>query len=331
MKKVITLVIAMILVVSVTACSSSKGETVATVEGTKISSDEFKKTIALYKDSMEQTYGKDIWDKEVEKGVKYKDKFKDLILDQLITTEVIYSQAKKDNLLPKKEDVEKSFKELKDAMGKDEKYKEQLKKLGIDDEFLRDQQEKDLAMQNYQSNFAKKTKISDEEMKKYYDTHKDEFKKDEVEASHILLKTVDDNNKPLSDKEKAEAKKKAEEALKEVKSGEDFAKVAKKYSQDASASDGGKLGFFSRGQMVAEFEDAAFSMKKGEISDLVETQYGYHIIKVTDRINEQTSFEDAKETIKEQLLKNKYQEQIEKLTKEAKVEKDEKVIDKITI
>lgn len=216
-------------------------------------------------------------------------------------------------------------------MSKDEKYKEQLKKLGIDDEFLRDQQEKDLAMQNYQSSFTKKTKISDEELKKYYDSHKDEFKKDEVEASHILLKTVDDNNKPLSDDKKAEAKKKAEEALKEVKSGEDFAKVAKKYSQDSTASDGGKLGFFSRGQMVAEFEEAAFSMKKGEVSNLVETQYGYHIIKVTDRVNEQTSFEDAKETIKDQLLKNKYQEQIEKLTKEAKVEKDEKVIDKITI
>lgn len=331
MKKVITLVIAMIVVVSITACSASTDGTVATVNGTKISSDEFKKTIALYKDSMEQTYGKDIWDKEVEKGVKYKDKFKDLILEQLITTEVIYSQAKKDNLLPKKEEVEKSFKELKDTMSKDEKYKEQLEKLGIDDTFLKDQQEKDLAMQNYQANFTKETKISDEEMKKYYDTHKDEFKKDEVEASHILLKTVDDNNKPLSEAKKAEAKKKAEEALKEVKSGEDFAKVAKKYSQDASASDGGKLGFFSRGQMVAEFEEAAFSMKKGEISNLVETQYGYHIIKVTDKVNEQTPFEDSKETIQAQLLKNKYQEKIEKLTKEAKVEKDEKIINTITI
>lgn len=331
MKKVITLVIAMIVVVSITACSASTDGTVATVNGTKISRDDYKKTLDLYKSSMEQSYGKDIWDKEVEKGVKYRDKFKDLILQQMISTEVIYSQAKKDKLLPKDEEVEKSFKELKTAMEKDENYKKQLDEIGIDDAFLKDQQSKDLAMQNYQAYFAKNTKVSDDEMKKYYDTHKDEFKKDEVEASHILLKTVDKDNKPLSKDKKAEAKKKAEEALKKVKSGEDFAEVAKSYSEDSSASDGGKLGFFSKGQMVAEFEEAAFSMKKGEISNIVESQFGYHIIKVTDKINEQTSFEDAKETIKEQLLKNKYEEQITKMTKEATVEKDEAIIKKVEI
>ena len=119
-------------------------------------------------------------------------------------------------------------------------------------------------------------------MKKYYEDNKKSFYTDTVTASHILLKTQDDEGKELSAEKKKEAKKKAEEALAKVKAGEDFSKVAKEYSQDSSASSGGDLGTFGRNQMVTEFEDAAFAMKPGEISDIVETQYGYHIIKVTD-------------------------------------------------
>ena len=99
---------------------------------------------------------------------------------------------------------------------------------------------------------------------------------EQVRASHILLKT--------EGKDDAAVKKQAEELLAKVKAGADFAELAKKYSEDeASKAKGGDLDFFRKGQMVPEFDKAAFAMKPGEISDLVKTQFGYHIIKVVDK------------------------------------------------
>ncbi|MGE5361037.1 MAG: peptidyl-prolyl cis-trans isomerase [Bacteroidales bacterium] len=99
---------------------------------------------------------------------------------------------------------------------------------------------------------------------------------EQVRASHILLKTDGKNDEAV--------KAKAEQLLKEAKAGADFAELAKKNSQDeASAKNGGDLDYFTRGKMVPEFDEAAFSMEPGQISDLVKTQYGYHIIKVTDK------------------------------------------------
>ncbi len=99
---------------------------------------------------------------------------------------------------------------------------------------------------------------------------------EQVRASHILLKTTGKND--------AEVKAKAEQVLKEAKAGADFAALARKYSEDeASAKNGGDLDFFARGRMVPEFDEAAFALQPGQISDLVKSQYGYHIIKVTDR------------------------------------------------
>ena len=323
-----------ILGISMVGCSSkvNKDENIATVNGSGIIVGNYEKVLGLNKQSIEAYYGNTIWDQEIEEGVKYKDKFKEMILDQMIYTEVIYEAAKKENLLPTEEEVNKSIEEFNTSIKDNDAYKKQLKELGIDDNFLKYQFERNLASDNYKEKFNKDNSVTNDEMKKYYDENKDDFYIDQVEASHILIKTIDDEDKKLSDEKKAEAKKKAEEVLAKAKAGEDFSELAKEYSQDTvSAKNGGDLGFFKKGEMVKPFEEAAFSMKVGEISDLVESDFGYHIIKVTDKEDRQKTFDEVKETIRKTLQDEKCDAQVEKLKEEAKVEKNEEILEKVNI
>src|SRR5262249_10782082 len=106
-----------------------------------------------------------------------------------------------------------------------------------------------------------------------------------VRASHILLSTRDPKSSAeLSDEQKAAKRKKLEELLKRARDGEDFAKLAKENSEDPGSKDKGGEYTFPRGQMVPEFEGAAFSLKTNQVSDIITTSYGYHIIKLLDRI-----------------------------------------------
>ena len=127
--------------------------------------------------------------------------------------------------------------------------------------------------------FNDKVKLSEDDLKGYYEDNIDMFTQEkEVKASQILFR-VPPNATP---EEQKKIKEKAESVLEMAKKGEDFAKLAREYSDDPSKENGGDLGYFKRGRMIKEFEDAAFSLKKGEISGLVKTSYGYHIIKVDD-------------------------------------------------
>ena len=133
------------------------------------------------------------------------------------------------------------------------------------------------------------SKITDEDIKAYFEENKESFNEEEqVAASHILVE------------DEATAKKVA----KKLADGEDFATLAKEFSTDTmSAENGGELGFFPRGKMVAEFEEAAFSMKVDAISDPVKTEHGYHIIHVTDKkAAKEAVFKEHKEEIKGLLL-----------------------------
>ena len=129
------------------------------------------------------------------------------------------------------------------------------------------------------SHFLDKVTIAEKEISDFYELNQESFKNPkQIKARHILLKVSPD----ASESEKTETKEKALSLLKRLKDGEDFAALAKKYSQDPAASKGGDLGYFTRGQMVKPFEELAFSLKKGELGGPVKTQFGWHIIRVDD-------------------------------------------------
>ena len=148
-----------------------------------------------------------------------------------------------------------------------------------------------------------KITIPPSEVERYYNENIQQYSTPEqVRASHILLKTDGKNDEAV--------KAKAEDVLKQAKApNADFAALAKKYSEDeASAQQGGDLNYFGRGRMVPEFDTAAFSMEPGQISDLIKTQYGYHIIKLTDKKPATTkSLDEVKQQITDQLAFEKAQ------------------------
>ena len=133
---------------------------------------------------------------------------------------------------------------------------------------------------------AAQSPVTDQDLQAYYDQHRDEYRvSEQVKVSHILIKTpLPEPGQKEDEKAVADARTKAENVLKEVKAGGDFAKLAEKYSDDpGSAKAGGELGWIGRGRTVPEFEKAAFSLNKGQTSDLVKSSYGFHIIRLEDK------------------------------------------------
>ena len=164
--------------------------------------------------------------------------------------------------------------------------------------------------------------VSEQEIEQFYNEHMADMKKPErVEASHILVKSSASD----SDAQKAEARRKIQEAEKRAQSGEDFSSLAKQYSDDGTAANGGQLGEIQRGQTVPTFEEAAFKLHEGEVSGVVESPYGFHIIKVTKRESgASASLNEAHDTIAQFLKQKKAQDAIEQMVQslraEAKVE-----------
>jgi peptidyl-prolyl cis-trans isomerase C len=152
-----------------------------------------------------------------------------------------------------------------------------------------------------------KDSVSDDEAKKFFDQQVKQMKpREEIRARHILV----------------ESKEKAVEVYEKIQHGGDFAALAKEYSKDpGSKEQGGELGFFSRGQMVPQFEEAAFKLNKGEVSEPFQTQFGWHIVKVDDRREQPApSFEAVKERVRAAIIHRKAEETAAELRKQAAIE-----------
>ncbi len=164
-----------------------------------------------------------------------------------------------------------------------------------------------------------KAALTDEAMQKVYnDAIKQLGSEQEVHARHILIRA------PAGDeKASAAAKAKIEAVIARLKKGEDFVKVAKEVTEDPSGkANGGDLGYFTKGQMVPEFSGVAFKLDKGQISDPVKTQFGWHVIKVEDKRTKQPpKFEDVKGQIEQFVTRKAQAEMVQKLRADNKVEK----------
>ena len=242
----------------------------------------------------------------------FEKQIKQQILDQLIVRQLLEEKAKEANIVISEEDVINQIKQLlanQETPMSLEDFKKTTAESGRSFDEIKQQVEKGMAYQKIvDAQSAGKVNITEEEAKKYYDENPTQFEtKEQVRASHILITPKADAADP--NQEKAKAKAKAEDLLKQIKEGADFAALAKANSDCPSAVQGGDLEFFERGRMVPPFDKAAFALETGKVSDIVETQFGYHIIKVTDRkAAGTTSFEQAKAGLIKQLAQKKQAE-----------------------
>ena len=313
---------AILIIVTILAAGSTylpaqetPADKVAVVNGIAINRSSLDREVSLYKERS-ASQGQPLSAEQMGKA-------KSAILDRLVEGELLYQESKKQGIRVEAKEIDDRINELKKRFPNDAEYKSAISKMGISEAEIRAQMERGLAInQLIKIQVTDKIVVSDEESKAFYDSRPELFKQPEqVKASHILIKAAQD----ADEAQKKEARKKIEAVQKKLKGGQDFAALAREFSEGPSAPRGGELGYFGRGQMVPAFETVAFAMKPGEVSDVVETRFGYHLIKVEDKKSAGTvSYTEVKGQLDDHLKKQKGQQEIDKyvdgLKKNAKIE-----------
>jgi peptidyl-prolyl cis-trans isomerase C len=204
------------------------------------------------------------------------------VLDQLVGLKLLSQEAAAKKIAVPEADVDAQMAKIRQQFPSEDVFNQALKAQNKTLEIIRADARRSMAITKMlEAAIEAKVAVTPEQAKKFYDENPNQFKQPEqVRASHILIGTQENADAAA----KAAAKRKAEGLLKQLKAGGDFAALAKENSQDpGSAIKGGDLGFFPRGQMVGPFDQVAFTLAPGATSDLVETQFGYHIIRVVEK------------------------------------------------
>jgi peptidyl-prolyl cis-trans isomerase C len=295
---------------------AAEADKIAIVNGKAISKDTYEKEISRIKNQI-IAQGNQV----TEPGMA---EIKKQVLDNLISMELLYQTCLEKGITADQKTVDDEWTKVKSGYPDETQFKKALTDLNVTEETVKDQIKKGLTINNYiEKNFAEKTVIPESEAKTFYDNNATKFVKPEsVRASHILILV-----EPTADETKKKAARAEIEKIQtKIKAGGDFATLAKENSKDPGSSEkGGDLGFFSKGQMVKPFEDAAFALTPGAVSDIVETQYGYHIIKVTEKQPAgKYSFDEVKVNLTKYLKDNKVKKDLSDFIKglrdKAKVE-----------
>jgi foldase protein PrsA len=288
---------------------SVPSDAVAEVNGETITQEQFDTLLAQAKKSYESQKRK--WPAA---GTTEYDTLKNQAVAYLVQREEFQQEADKLGVSVSDADVEKRLKQIKKQYfgGNEKRYKQQLAKQGLSDTQVREDIKAQLVQEKIFKKVTNDTKVTDAQVRKYYDQHQSQYGTPEQrDVAHILVKS----------------EKLADQLYDRVKSGEDFAKLAKKFSQDpGSKAQGGKL-TISKGQTVGPFDQTAFLLPTGKFSHPVKTDFGYHIIKALGPVKAATTtpFAKVKASIKQQLLQQKRNDAMTNWSNKLKKDFDGKV------
>ena len=296
--------------------ASPKPVNVAEVNGKVIAYKDFERQLEIFKQQVMRGQAGQLPEELMARA-------KTQVVDQMIAEELLYQESVKQDFKLEDGFVDKELKSLKGRFASDEQYQQTLKRMQMTEDQLKVQVTRQANIRKLiEKDVVSKINISKEDAQKYFESNSAKFHQPErVRAQHILIKV----ETGADDQKKAEALNKLKDIKKRILAGEDFGKLAKDHSEGPSNVREGDLGYFTRGRMVKPFEDAAFKLAPNEVSDIVETQFGYHLIKVLDhQPDKDPTFKEVEPqimaTLRNEMIQKKMEPYLQKLRENAKIQ-----------
>ena len=311
-KKSLALICLAAIILALAACSNTDGQeankegVLATVNGKAIMKEDYDNELAYYRGYVEYLYGEGTWESEVNKDLTYKEYYENYVMDKLINLTLLLDAAEKEGItVTEEEKAHELGTFISTYFDSQEDYKSYLEQNGLTEESLLKNMTDQLMVNNYYIKKIDSLNPSNDELKALFEEMKMNIR---VRASHILVDTEEE----------------ALKVIERINKGEDFSELAKELSIDTvSGANGGDLDYFNYAQMVEPFSEAAFSLGIGQVSQPVQSDYGYHIIKVTDRVvDEDITVETEKEGLIDYYKNNKFRDLLEELKNSAEIVKN---------
>ncbi len=308
-RKSLLLITVLIVALVFAACTTNEDNqniedenVMATVNGKAIYQDEYDQAVEYYKSYVEYQYGEDIWETEAARGTTYKDYYENYVMDTMTYRLLLLDAAEKEGFEASEEEVQHELDSFKTYFDNDEAYVSYLEQGGLTEEYILEELKSDIKVNQYVSTKIENLNPTDDELKTIF---RDLAMDTQVKASHILVDTEEE----------------ALEVVEKINNGEDFAELAKELSTDlGSGANGGDLDYFTYTTMVQPFSEAAFAMEVGQVSGPVQSDFGYHIIKLTDKIIDGTiTVETEKDKLIEYFKTYKYEDLLEELKNKAEI------------
>jgi len=312
-KKSIGLALTLCIALALTACSSTSGETtpgiteegvIATVDDKAITQTQYDESLAVYKKMVESQYGEGSWDTEISEGKTMGSYYEDALLDNIILEIIMVEAAEKEGITLSDEDTDAELENFKVNFQNDDEYTQFLEKNGMTAEYLKEALRKESIINQYLAVKIENLQPTDDELETIFNDLKTNQK---VRARHILVATEEE----------------AKAVIERLNNGEKFEDLAKELSIDTgSGANGGDLDYFAYTDMVQPFSEKAFEIEIGEVSEPVQSEYGYHIIEVTDKtVDDTITVETEKASLTEYYKSYKYEDLLADLKENANIVK----------